>query len=153
MTQSDLEDFLHYLNQAKVKFLIVGGYAVVHYSEPRYTKDLDLWVEPTLKNSKALFRALKNFGAPIAAIDEATFSVPGTIYIIGAPPSRIDLINKIGDLNFAKAWNNRLQMKLFGKKVYFISKEDLILTKEAAGRPQDKLDLKKLLKRSRRPDK
>ena len=146
MTQSDFKDFIHFLNQEGVRFLIVGGYAVVHYSEPRYTKDLDLWIEPTLKNSKALYRALQKFGAPVSAIDHTTFTVPGTIYIIGAPPSRIDLINKIGKLEFGKAWKNRVKVSLFGEQIQIISKEDLILTKKAAGRPQDELDLKKLLK-------
>lgn len=143
---SDFKDLLSCLNAARVKYLLVGGYAVMHYSEPRYTKDLDVWIEPSLRNARAVYKALDAFGAPLANIDPKTFAEPGVLFICGLPPSRFDLLTRIGGLDFESAWDARERVDLGGVRTQFISLDHLISAKEVAGRPQDKLDLKKLRK-------
>ncbi len=141
---SDFKELLAYLNQEKVKYLIVGGYAVSYYAEPRYTKDLDIWVEPTSINSKKLIQALSKFGAPIEqfALDE--FAHPGVIFIFGIAPNRIYILTKVQGTTFAHAWSNKHQVKFEDLKINFISKNDLKKSKKAAGRPQDLIDLENL---------
>ena len=143
---SDFKDLLHCLNTAKVKYLLVGGYAVMHYTEPRYTKDLDIWIEPTLRNSRAVFRALDAFGAPLHNILPTTFAEPGVLYICGLPPSRFDLLTRIGGVDFETAWKSREKATFARVKTQFLALDLLIAAKEVAGRPQDKIDLKKLRK-------
>ena len=83
---SDFRDLLRIFNAGKVRYLVVGGHAVMKYTEPRYTKDLDLWIEATPKNARAVFKALKEFGAPLANLTEADFSKEGFFYQMGRPP-------------------------------------------------------------------
>jgi hypothetical protein len=78
---SDFKDLLRVLSAHDVRFLVVGGYAVIHYSQPRYTKDLDLWLEPTEENARRFVRALAELGAPLLDITESDFAVPGTQYV------------------------------------------------------------------------
>lgn len=116
----------------------------MHYSEPRYTKDLDIWVDPSVRNSHALYRALDAFGAPLANIDQDTFKDPGVMYICGLPPSRIDILTRIKGVDFETAWKKRERSTFAGVETQFLSLELLIDAKRSAGREQDKLDLKKL---------
>ena len=83
---SDFKDLLSCLNEKKVKYLVVGGYAVTYYAEPRYTKDLDLWVEASPQNSRRLVRALSDFGAPTDSLAPLDFATPGVLFIFGIPP-------------------------------------------------------------------
>jgi hypothetical protein len=85
---SDFKDLLKLFNGAKVRYLVIGGHAVMKYTEPRYTKDLDLWIEATPKNARAVFRALRDFGAPLANLTEGDFAREGTFYQMGRPPAR-----------------------------------------------------------------
>lgn len=141
---SDFRDLLQCLNAARVKYLLVGGYAVMHYSEPRYTKDLDIFVEPSVKNSRALYRALDAFGAPLSNIDRDTFQEPGILYICGLPPSRFDILTRIKGVDFQEAWLTRERASFAGVKTQFLSRQLLIESKKQAGRLQDKIDIKKL---------
>ncbi len=141
---SDFKDLLRLLNVHHVKYLIIGGYAVSYYTEPRYTKDLDLWVEASKINSKKLILALKKFGAPTDNLIEDDFSKKDTLYIFGIPPNRIDILTGVKGVSFAKAWGDREMVKLGNIKIPFVSKEHLKKLKKKAGRPQDLLDLEKL---------
>lgn len=141
---SDFKDLLRLLNVHQVKYLIIGGYAVSYYTEPRYTKDLDLWVEASKINSKRLILSLKKFGAPTDNLVEDDFSKKDTLYIFGIPPNRIDILTGVKGVSFAKAWGEKEMVKLGNIKVPFISKEHLKKLKKKAGRPQDLLDLEKL---------
>ena len=85
---SDFKDLLRIFNEHKVRYLVVGGYAVIKYTEPRYTKDLDVWVEASLKNARAVFAALREFGAPLTNIAPADFAKEGSVYQIGRPPAQ-----------------------------------------------------------------
>jgi hypothetical protein len=88
---SDFKDLLHALNEAGVRYLIVGGYAVMVHTEPRFTKDLDIWVEPRTENADRLLAALAHFGAPVADITAAVFTEADVFYQIGIDPVRIDI--------------------------------------------------------------
>jgi hypothetical protein len=99
---SDLIELLQSLKKYRVRYLIVGGQAVIAYAEPRYTKDLDLWVEPTKENAKRLVKSLQAFGAPLASVAEEDFSKEGTIFIFGIEPNRVDILTKVKGAVFAE---------------------------------------------------
>ena len=137
---SDFSDLLSLFNANSVKYLIIGGYAVVQYAEPRYTKDLDIWISVANENATAVYNALKEFGAPLAEMTEADFSKEGYFYQMGRPPMRVDILMGIPGLKFDKAWPRRVEVDFDGLIVKFISREDLIAAKRASGRPQDLID-------------
>lgn len=148
MMPKDFKDLLRVFNANAVKYLIIGGYAFSVHSEPRTTKDLDLFIRSDPENAKAAFRALAEFGAPLHGLTEADF-VDGTTFQIGMPPNRIDVL-QIDGITFDEAWPNRIEGKIDGEvPASVISRDDLIRNKLASGREQDLLDAKKLRALSR----
>lgn len=137
---SDFTDLLKLFSDKKVKYLIIGGYAVIQYAEPRYTKDLDVWISTDISNAKSVYKALKEFGAPLAELTEADFSEEGYFYQMGVPPMRVDILMGIPGIEFEEAWQKRVEIDFDGLLVTFISREDLITAKRASGRPQDLID-------------
>jgi hypothetical protein len=113
---SDFEELLRIFNGNEVKYLIVGGYAVMLYTEPRYTKDLDVWVQANPENAAKVWRALVEFGAPLAGIGPDDFAREGFFYHIGQPPVRVDILMSIDGV---------------------ISQEDLLKNKPTTGRHID----------------
>lgn len=155
MAQSpDYRELLQLLNEFKVDYLIVGGFAVMKYSEPRYTKDLDLWVRNTAPNSRRLVAALKKFGAPLQhdGITADTFTEKQIVYQIGIAPVRIDILTEITGVEFAHAWKNRVPSSFFNVPVHFISQADLETNKRALGRASDVRDLKRNTEERKRKD-
>lgn len=146
---SDFSDLLKIFNANSVRYLIIGGYAVIQYAEPRYTKDLDIWISVDEVNAAAVFRSLKEFGAPLADMTETDFSEEGYFYQMGRPPMRVDILMGIPGLAFEQAWQQRVEVEFDGLKVNFISRENLIIAKKASGRPQDLIDAELL---SQQPD-
>lgn len=142
--EKDFEEFLKLLNKHKVKYCVVGAYAVGLYAEPRYTKDLDLLIEPTSENGEKILKALKDFGFESLGLTAADFNKEKEIIQLGYEPVRIDLITSIDGCSFEEVWQNKRQEQYGGEKVFVIGLEDLIKSKQAANRPQDKVDLKKL---------
>ena len=140
----DFRDLLKTLNDYGVKYLIAGGYAVMYHTEPRFTKDIDIWVEPTISNAKKLWKALAEFGAPLEKVTIDDFCNKELIYQIGVAPTRIDIMMDIPGVEFEKAWQNRIQSKYGEIPISIMSLDDLIAAKKAAGRDQDLLDLKRL---------
>lgn len=142
----DFEDLLRRLNEKNVRYLLVGAHAVAYYSEPRYTKDIDIWIDPEPNNAKNVYEALKKFGAPLDVIKVEDLTNPEMVFQIGVEPVRIDILMGIGNIKFSSAWKGK-EESLFGKtKVYIIGIKDLIEAKKLSERPQDKLDLDKLKK-------
>ncbi|MCE7858988.1 MAG: hypothetical protein DYG86_04275 [Chloroflexi bacterium CFX2] len=137
---SDFSDLLQIFNEHGVKYLVVGGYAVVQYAEPRYTKDLDVLIATDKKNAEAVYSALREFGAPLAELTSKDFAEDGFFFQMGVPPIRVDVIMGIPGVNFEECWNRRVEVDFEGLSVVFISKQDLIVSKRAAGRPQDLMD-------------
>jgi len=114
------------------------------YSEPRFTKDLDLWIATDPGNARAVYAALKEFGAPLANLTADDFTRQDYFYQMGRPPLRVDIMMSIPGIEFDEAWKNREVVELDKLKIPFISRSDLISSKEASGRPQDKIDIDKL---------
>ena len=146
LTSPDFKELLSLLEKHKVRYLVVGGYAVMKYTEPRFTKDLDLWISTDKENAKAVYAVLKEFGAPLKGLTAADFAQQGYFYQMGNPPFRLDVMMSIPGVDFDAAWANREKVQLEGLVIPFISKADLIKSKEAGGRPQDLLDAEELRK-------
>ena len=142
---SDFRDLLRTFVDGGVRFLIVGAYAVMHHTVPRYTKDLDLWVEPTGANATRVLRALAAFGAPIGGLTVDDLSSPDIVYQIGVAPVRVDILTGVGGLSFRAAYGHAIRTSYGGVPVRVLSFEDIILAKQATKRPQDRLDLRRLL--------
>lgn len=144
MMTKDFKELLRLLNAHAAKYLIIGGHAFSVYSEPRTTKDLDLFIRSDPENAKAVFRALAEFGAPIQGMSPEDFA-DGATFQIGQPPDRIDLLQRIDGVDFDQAWSNRNEGMVDGEvPAAVISREDLIRNKLASGREQDLLDVKVL---------
>ena len=141
----DFKDLLSAFNAHSVRYLIVGGYAYARYTEPRTTKDLDLFLRPDPENALATFKALAEYGAYLADASADDFARPGTIFQIGVAPFRVDLICNIDGLTFDEAWNTSEPALVDDEiPVRYISSDNLIANKLAAGRPQDLVDVDKL---------
>jgi predicted nucleotidyltransferase len=139
-----LQKTLQLLNEFEVEYLIVGGFAVMKYGEPRYMKDLDVWVHNSPQNSPRVVGALKKFGAPLEhdGITAETFTAKQVVYQIGIAPIRTDVLTEITDVEFPAAWKKRVASTFFGVPVTFISLDDLVTNKQALGRSSDLKDLK-----------
>jgi hypothetical protein len=146
LTHPDFRELLSALNAHSVRYLVVGGYAVMKYSEPRFTKDLDLWISVDPKNARAVYAALRDFGAPLSGLTEKSFSQEGFFYQMGVPPLRVDVMMSLPGMTFEEAWPRRLMLEVADITIPFVSKEDLIRIKRASGRPQDLIDAKRLEK-------
>lgn len=144
LTSPDFKELLSLLAKHRVRYLVVGGYAVMKYTEPRFTKDLDLWIATDAENANGIFAALKEFGAPLKDMTPNDFRQEGYFYQMGNPPFRLDVMMSLPGVMFEAAWMNREQVEMEGLTVPFISKKDLIRTKETSGRDQDRIDVKKL---------
>lgn len=140
LNSPDFKDLLNLFKSAEVRFLVIGGYAVMKYTEPRYTKDLDLWIAIDSVNAAAVWNALKEFGAPLAGLSEKDFAEEGYFYQMGRPPLRVDIIMSIPGLSFEEVWPNRVEVQAGNITIPFIAKHDLIRVKRVAGRPRDLLD-------------
>lgn len=137
---SDFTELLKLFNDNHVRYLVIGGYAFIQYAEPKYTKDLDIWISTDANNAAAVFKALKTFGAPLTGLTEDDFSEEGYFYQMGVPPVRVDILMGIPGGDFEQSWQNRNEIDFSGLIVAFISKNDLIEAKKASGRPQDLTD-------------
>ena len=145
---SDFKDLLSLLNSKKVDYLLVGGFAVILHSEPRYTKDLDIWVRPSKENAVKIFAALAEFGAPLKqlGIEISDFEKTGYFVQLGKEPSRIDILMSVKGAEFESAWQNRDEVVLGDITVPVISRTDLINVKLETARPQDLIDAAALKK-------
>ncbi len=147
---SDYRDLLKILNAHKVRYLIVGAYAVTYYTEPRFTKDLDIWVEPTPSNALKVFRALKEFGAPLKGIKVEDFMNKKLIYQIGVAPVRVDMLTSISGVNFTSAYKTRTRSVFEGTRVNIIGAKKLLKSKVKAGRTIDERDIAALKQQTKK---
>ncbi|MHC4063317.1 MAG: nucleotidyltransferase [Planctomycetota bacterium] len=139
--QKDLREFIELLNARGVKYLIVGGYAVAFHGRPRYTGDIDLFIEASAANSERMAQVIRELGFADVDLSAADFVKEGVIVQLGAPPNRIDLITSTDAVAFEEGWANKVEATLDGVPVFFISKELLLQNKAAIGRPQDIADM------------
>lgn len=143
----DVLEFIELFNRYEVRYLLVGGYAVIHYAEPRYTKDIDFFIEPTHSNADKIIKVLIEFGLPEEQLDRTLFMSEGNFFKLGRPPWRIDLITSIAGVSFDSLYQNACVVLMNNHSVPVISRDDLITVKSIAGRPQDLLDIEKLTRK------
>jgi hypothetical protein len=124
-TNPDFRDLLSALSVEGAEFIVVGAHAVMFYTHPRYTKDLDVWVRPTQRNAEGVYRALRAFGAPMADLTVDDLATPGTIFQIGIAPNRIDILTSIEAVTFEEAWQRRVLSTYGGVPISLLSIDDL----------------------------
>lgn len=140
----DFKELLRSFHAHGVKYLIVDGYAVSFHAQPRATKDLDIFVKAERENAQAAHAALASFGAPMEGISTDDLANPAKFMRFGHPPVAVDILPAIDGVDFDTAWAHRVEGiidQATGDTAYFISKEDLIVSKLAAGRARDLLDV------------
>ena len=138
----DFKELLSAFNAGKVRYLIVGGYAVSFHAQPRATNDLDILIGADAENSKAVYAALAKFGAPIEGLSSKDFAEPDNFFRMGTPPVMVDIMPNITGVEFEEAWSRRVDVQIDDDlSVPFISRQDLLVAKLAAGRAQDLIDV------------
>jgi hypothetical protein len=140
----DFKELLLAFNAHRVEYLIVGAHALAAYGHVRATKDLDLWVRPHERNAQRILGALADFGAPLADLTAHDLNTKGTVFQIGIPPLRIDIITHIDGVEFADAWPDRLETVFGGVPAFVISRHHLITNKKTSARLQDLADVQQL---------
>ena len=141
----DLRDLLAAFAEAEVEYLLIGGYAVAFYAEPRFTKDIDLLIASTPSNVKRVVAALEAFGAPRSVTDAVQTAREDEIVYMGEPPVRVELFRQIPGIEFASAYANRTNTTWDGVPVQVIGRQELIAAKRATDRPQDRQDVATLV--------
>jgi hypothetical protein len=144
MLNKDFKEFVQFLNANAVEYLVVGGYALMAHGHPRYTGDIDFWVNPTPSNIASLLAALTQFGFAAVNLTAEDFFEPEAVIQLGYPPARIDLMVSISGVEFASAYPARLDVELDDVRISVINRADFVLNKRATGRPKDFIDLKEL---------
>lgn len=138
----DFKEFIKLLNDHEVKYLLVGGYALAFYSRPKFTNDMDIWIEAREENAKKMLKVLTEFGFGDLELIVEDLTSPNKVIQIGYPPLRIDIITSVTGVQFESAYENKIIGSYFDEDVDIISVQDLISNKEAIGRDKDKQDLK-----------
>jgi hypothetical protein len=137
-------EMLSALFAADAEFMVVGAHALAAHGVPRATGDLDIFVRATSENARRVLTALRAFGAPLFELTERDLSTPDTVFQIGLPPSRIDLLTSISGVTFDDAWPRHMDVTLGTLIVPVIGRDDFVTNKKAAGRTKDLLDVQML---------
>ncbi len=144
MLNQDFKEFIQLLNDNHVRYLVVGGYALAFHGHPRYTKDIDIWVDATFENAKIILNVLHLFGFASLGLAENDFLDENKIIQLGYPPCRIDLLTSIDGVIFNEAYSNKIQTIIDDVTVNFIDRLHLKANKKASGRLQDLADLESI---------
>jgi hypothetical protein len=144
--QTDLSEFVELLNSRKVEYLVVGGHAVAFHGHPRFTGDIDFFINAKPENAQRVLEVLTSFGFGDLGIGADDLTAPDRVIQLGRPPNRIDILTTISGVTFGEAWGARAPGDLGGKPVNFLGWDHLIRNKTASGRDKDRLDVKTLLK-------
>ncbi|MEZ4437338.1 MAG: hypothetical protein R3F65_33510 [bacterium] len=139
----DFLDIIAELGDAHATYVIVGGHALAVHGVPRATGDIDIFIRPEPGNAERVLDALRAFGAPVDAhrLTAHDLTRPGTVYQIGLPPRRIDVLTAIDGCDFDDVWRGRREVDVAGQRLPFIGRRELLINKRASGRPKDLLDL------------
>jgi hypothetical protein len=149
--EKDYEELLRLFNKNKVRYCIVGAYALAFYARPRYTKDMDILVEPAIENAARIIRSLQEFGFKSLALTEKDFSQQNRIIQLGYEPLRVDILTSIEGCSFKEVWRNKITFRYGRQKAFFIGIGELIKNKKSSNRKQDKVDLDILLQSQKYP--
>ena len=141
----DFEEFFGLLNEHKVRYLVIGGYAVAIHARPRFTDDLDIFVDAGSLNAESVLAALKDFGFGEVGIGLEDLTRADQVIQLGFPPFRIDLLTSISGVSFSEAWERKVTGKYGQQTVFFIGKQDLIASKKGTGRKRDLEDVDDLM--------
>ncbi len=142
---SDFKDLLRIFAEQHVEYLIVGAYAVIHYTQPRYTKDIDLWIKPSEENAARVARAFFKFELPLVEVTQEDFEHKGLQYVVGVSPCQIDFLTSLPGLpDFDLAMESAEVVTIGGIPIHHLGKSDLIRAKQTAGRLQDLADIEEL---------
>lgn len=144
MLNPDFKEFLQSLNNSGVRYLVIGGYAVAFHGHPRYTKDIDVWIDLSPDNARRVVAALDEFGFGSLKLTPEKFLQPHKVFQLGLPPRRIDLLTSPAGVVFDDCHARRIEQTIGGVVVPFISLDDLKAAKKASGRHQDLADLENL---------
>jgi hypothetical protein len=144
MLNQDFKEFIQLLNNNQVKYLVIGVYAVAVHGHPRYTKDIDIWIEISEENAQKLVTALTQFGFESLGLTSEDFQTPNQIIQLGYPPNHIDLITNPDGIDFQTCYDSKIEVTLNDVPVKFINLDNLKKNKLASGRLQDLADLEKL---------
>ncbi len=144
MLSKDFKEFIKLLNENNVKYLIVGGYAVAFHGHPRYTEDLDIWIELSIDNAANLLKALNQFGFGSLGLSLEDFLAADQIIQLGYPPNRIDILTAAAGVDFETCYYSRVSTTIDETQVEFIDIENLKMNKLSIGRPQDLADTENL---------
>lgn len=147
----DFKDLFLAFNAGRVRYLVVGAHAVSFHARPRFTKDLDIWVDPDPANAERVYAALRVFGAPLTDLSTLDLSNPEMVYQIGVIPNRIDVRMGIEGVSFHDVWPRRQESSYGDCPIFVIGRKDLIRNKRSVGRPQDLEDLRALEEGAREP--
>ena len=140
----DFKEFFQLLNKNKVKYLVIGGYAVAFHGYPRYTKDIDIWIGTNKNNAERLIMALNEFGFSSLSLKSDDFLDPKNVVQLGNPPNRIDLLCDLDGVDFEECFTNKIKETIEGATINFIDIHNLRKNKKASGRLQDLADLEQL---------
>ncbi|MEZ6062192.1 MAG: hypothetical protein R3C19_17775 [Planctomycetaceae bacterium] len=141
----DFKEFVALLNKHEVRYLVVGGYAVAFHGHPRYTKDLDVWLDATADNATRVLNALDEFGFGELQLAVDDFLVPGFVIQLGRPPNRIDMLTSLKGVDFSECYERRVACRAGEIETDFLDLESLKRNKRAVGRLQDQADLDELI--------
>jgi len=149
--EKDYEELLKLLNKNKVKYCVVGAYAVAFYATPRYTKDMDIFIKPSPENARRVIKALNEFGFKRLKLKEKDISTAGRIIQLGYEPIRVDIMTSIEGCSFEEVWKTKTPATYGKQKIFFIGIDKLLKNKRVSKRKQDKIDLDILLSAKRKP--
>ena len=142
--QPDFRNLLALFNAHKVKYMIVGGYALAYHGAPRYTGDIDIYVKPDSQNAERIMKALDEFGFGSVGLTAEDFESPDKVIQLGVPPVRIDIITSISGVSWKDAFSGCVDGKYGDVPVKYIGLNEFIMNKRATGRKKDLSDLEAL---------
>ena len=144
MLNQDFKEFIALLNQHNVRYIIIGGYALAFHGHPRYTKDIDIWIDAKEDNAQRILEALRDFGFGSVNLDIQDFISEDNIIQLGYPPNRIDILTSAKGVVFRDCISSSHQIMIGDVEVRFLDIQNLIVNKQQTGRLQDLADVEAL---------
>jgi len=142
--QPDFEDLFKLFNAHEIEYLIVGAYALAFHGAPRFTGDIDVYVNPTAQNADRVVEALADFGFKLPELGTEDFRTPEKVVQLGVPPVRIDLLTSISGVSWEEAWSHAASGAFGDAEVHYLGRDQFITNKRASGRKKDLADVEAL---------